>query len=361
MRHFNKYGLICVGLLTGLFIASCAREDGAGERAAGLAINYLEESGVSGLTISIGMAHDIIWSEGFGFADVEQQVPVIPALTRFRVGSTAKSMTAMALGQLHEVGKLDLDAPIQTYLPEFPEKETTITTRMLAGHLGGIRHYKDNEFFSAEPYTSVTDALVIFADDPVEVRPGTAFSYSTYGFNLISAIIESAADQEFLTYMSENVFSPTGMARTVADQVVPIISNRSRYYRLQDGQLVNTPWVDNSNKWAGGGFLSTSEDLVRFGFAHMSDQFLSPGTIEMMWTSQTTSTGEETGYGIGWANFTDISGRKVIGHVGGSVGGTTVFRIYPNEGLVVAIISNTSEVELASLTESIVDVFLTVQ
>ncbi len=149
------------------------------------------------------------------------------------------------------------------------------------------------------------------------------------------------------------------MTQTVADRVVPIISNRARYYVLQEGQLINTPWVDNSNKWAGGGFLSTSDDLVRFGFAHLSDQFLRAGTIEMMWTSQSTLSGEKTNYGIGWSTRTDDQGRKVIGHNGGSVGGTTNLQIYPEEGLVIAIITNTSEASLGDITNDIVEVFLT--
>jgi len=355
--RMHKIKLLCTALLVGLLVTSCARDDSTTKDPVALSNQFVSESGIAGLTITVGIDHEIVWSEGFGFADLEQQVPVDPALTRFRVGSTAKSMTAMALGQLHEAGLLDLDSPIQTYLPDFPEKESPITTRMLAGHLGGIRHYNGDEFLSTTPYSSVSDALEIFKDDPVVVQPGSDFSYSTYGYNLISAVIEGATDQEFLAYMSENVFGPTGMARTVADHVVPIISNRSRYYRLEDGQLVNSPWVDNSNKWAGGGFLSTSEDLVRFGFAHLSDQFLQPETIEMMWTSQFSAAGEPTSYGIGWGIGTDEQDRRLIEHGGGSIGGTTDLRIYPDQGLVIAVITNTSQADLGEITERIADVF----
>jgi len=345
-------------VLLALFLVACAQGDSTTEDPGALATQFVSESGVAGVAITVGINNELVWSEGFGYADLEQEVPIDPALTRFRVGSTAKSMTAMALGQLHEAGLLDLDLPIQTYVPDFPQKESPITTRMLAGHLGGIRHYDGSEFLSTTAYTSVSDALVIFENDPVVVPPGSEFSYSTYGYNLISAIIEGASDQEFLTYMSENVFGPTGMSRTGADHVVPIISYRSRYYGLEDGQLVNSPWVDNSNKWAGGGFLSTSEDLVRFGFAHLSDEFLQPDTIEMMWTSQLTTNGEPTGYGIGWGTGTDDSGRRRISHGGGSVGGTTDLRIYPDEGLVIAVITNTSRADLGEFTDRIVEVFL---
>jgi len=358
MRLLARIGILFFAIAVAVSAASCTVESAGDDRRATLASQYVEEAGVSGLAVSVALANEIVWTQGFGFADIEQMVPVDPAATKFRVGSTAKPMTAMAVGMLYESGKLDLDEPIQTYLPEFPEKSGVITTRMLAGHTAGIRHYKNGEFLSAVPYTSITDALSIFSDDPILFQPGARFSYSTYGFNLISAVLERAADQEFLAFMSENVFGPTGMASTVADHVVPIISNRSRYYTLADDRLVNAPWVDNSNKWAGGGLLSTSEDLVRFGLAHLSDEFLSQQTIEMMWTSQITSDGQEAGYGIGWNIWTDEAGRRVIGHGGGSVGGITELRIYPDQGLVIAIITNTSPADLTPLTDSIVDVFL---
>ena len=343
-------------LVSVLLVSSCT--GGVEDRASAIAGDFMRESGLPGLAVTIGRSGRIIYSEGFGFADLEQHVPVDPAVTRFRVGSTAKSMTAMAIAQLYDAGKLDLDAPIQTYLPDFPEKAAPITTRMLAGHLGGIRHYEGDEFFSDVAYESVSDALSIFADDPLAVLPGSAFRYSTYGYNLASAVVEVAAGEEFVSYMTENVFGPTGMTSTVADRVMPIIEGRSRYYHFEDGTLVNSPWVDNSNKWAGGGFLSTSEDLVRFAFAHLTDEHLKPDTIKTMWTSQKTSAGEETGYGIGWRIRTDEAGRTVIGHTGGSVGGTTQLRIYPDDDLVIAVITNTSGGDIGGVTDDIVNTFL---
>ncbi len=345
----NKSRTFVLYLIVLFFLASCVQEDDSARKANELANGFLAESGVSGLAISVGINDSIIYSEGFGFADVEQQVPVMPALTRFRVGSVAKAMTAMALGHLHEAGKIDLDAPIQSYLPDFPEKEGIITARLLAGHLAGIRHYQNDENLSATPFSSVQDGLAIFEDDPLVSAPGTEFHYSTFGFNLLSAVIEAAARQDFLSYMSENVFGPVGMQRTSADKVIPIISNRARYYERTDENLVNAPWVDNSYKWAGGGFLSTSEDLVRFGLAHLSENFLRRDTIEMMWTPQRTPEPEELGYGIGWWIRSDEKGRRVVRHGGTSVGGSTDLRIYQESGLVIVVISNTSGEGLVEL------------
>lgn len=359
MKNTARIPLYIFCLLVALTATGCATGPVNSDRATLLAEQFLVEADVSGFAATVGINGQIVWSGGFGFADLEQKVPVDPANTKFRVGSTAKSMTAMALGQLHERKQLDLDKIIQTYLPEFPEKNGPITTRMLAGHLAGIRHYKDDaEWFSAVHYDSVIDALEIFSADQLLFYPGTEFGYSTYGYNLISAVIERAADQDYLSYMSEKIFDPIGMKNTVPDQVSPVIANRSRYYSLVDGEFVNTPWVDNSNKWAGGGFLSTTDDLVRFGLAHLSGEFLAPETLEMMWTSQVTTRDEETGYGIGWGVELDGTGRKVIKHTGGSVGGITVLRVYPDHELVIAIVTNTDTGNVKSLANELVDLFL---
>jgi CubicO group peptidase (beta-lactamase class C family) len=359
MPAINLRILILTSLL--LVVSACTATDNRTSKARDITNRFLAESGYPGIAVTVSIDGEIAWSEGFGYADVEQKVPVSPSLTRFRVGSTAKSMTAMAVAKLVESGKLDLDAPIQQYLPDYPEKAGVITARLLGGHLAGIRHYNGDEFLSAEHYATVRDGLGIFKDDPLIAVPGAEFNYSSYGFNLLSAVVESAAQQEFLSLMKETVFEAVGMEQTIADHVLPIIANRSRYYEVQDGEVYNSPWVDNSYKWAGGGILSTSEDLVRFGNAHLTDQYLKPGTIEMLWTPQRTTAGEETGYGIGWASETDADGRRVVRHSGGSVGGTTNLRIFPDNGMVIAVITNTSAADIGLLTDELIDVFLSPQ
>jgi CubicO group peptidase (beta-lactamase class C family) len=358
MRAAKNYFLFVSGLIFLLMLSSCTQGDHRANKADQVTNQFLANSGFPGIAVSVSIDGELVFSEGFGYADLEQQVPVSAATTRFRVGSTAKSMTAMAVGKLVETGRLDLDAPVQDYLPDYPEKDGVVTTRLLAGHLAGIRHYNGNEFLIAEHYPTVEDGLAIFRNDPLVSLPGAEFNYSSYGYNLLSAVVEAAAGQEFLSYMEETVFDPVGMEQTIADHVYPIVPNRSRYYEVQDGVTYNSPWVDNSYKWAGGGILSTSEDLVRFGVAHLSGDFLSRDTIETLWTSQSTLDGEETGYGIGWFTETDSAGRRVIRHSGGSIGGTTNFRIFPDDGLVIAVITNTSSAAIGPLTDDLIEVFL---
>jgi CubicO group peptidase (beta-lactamase class C family) len=309
------------------------------DSARSLIVDRMGEQSVPGLSVAVGVEGEVVWEEGFGWADLENRVPVWPS-TRFRIASISKSLTAGAVGKLIEEGRLDPDAPVQRYVPSFPEKRWPVTTRLLGGHLAGVRHYREGEFESMAHYDDVVDALEIFASDTLLHEPGSAYEYSTYGWNLISAVVQGAAGEPFLHYMRREVLDATGMTQTVAEHVDSLIYHRSRaYVRTRDGRIMNAPYVDNSNKWAGGGFLSTAGDLVRYGAAYLGGGFLKPETVELLWTSQHTLDGERTDYGIGWReNLED--GRRIISHTGGAVGGTTVLVIYPEERVVVAILTN---------------------
>ncbi|MGM0669771.1 MAG: serine hydrolase domain-containing protein [Gemmatimonadota bacterium] len=320
-------------------------------------LSRMEEQGIPGLSVAVGVQGEMVWAEGFGWADLENRVPVWPE-TKFRVASISKSLTAAAVGKLVEDGTLDLDAPVQEYVPEFPVKRWPVTTRLLGGHLAGVRHYRGQEFQSMAHYDDVTEGLEIFAGDTLLHEPGTAYEYSTYGWNLISAVVQEAAGEPFLEYMRRAVFHPAGMDETVAEHVDSLIYHRSRaYHSTEDGRIINAPYVDNSNKWSGGGFLSTAEDLVRFGFAHLDGTLLRPETVELLWTSQVTRAGRRTGYGIGWRESFQ-EGRRVVHHTGGAVGGTTVLVIYPEAEVVVAILTNIQGAGQTENARTVADFFL---
>src|SRR5262245_14976350 len=315
--------------------------------------------GIPGVTLAVAVDGKIVYAEGFGYADLEQRVPVWPT-TKFRIASDSKPLTAAGLLLLVEQGKIDLDAAVQKYVPSFPDKGAKITPRMLAGHLAGIRHYKDDEFKISRHYDSVVEGLKIFANDPLVSPPGKEFHYSSYGFNLLSAAMESAAGENFLPYMRSHVFVPLGLRHTVADQTADIIEQRARPYRkTDDGALRNAPYVDNSYKWAGGGFLSTAEDLALFGSALLQPGFLKPQSLTQLFTSQKTTDGKETGYGIGWFIGKSKSGQRVYAHDGGAVGGSSRLLLYPDAHIVVAMICNFEGGWQADEVESVGEAFET--
>ena len=303
--------------------------------------------GIPGFAIAVAVDGRIVWSEAFGYADLEAKRAATPA-TQFRIGSVSKPLTATAIAQLFEAGKLDLDAPVQRYVPAFPDKGVLITTRLVGGHLAGIRHYKGDEFTLNRHYATVTAGLAIFKDDSLVFPPGTRFSYSSYGFNLLSAVVEGASREEFLAYMSRHVFTPLRMTATAPDKNDSLIPNRTRFYdRNVEGLYALSQPVDNSYKWGGGGFLSTAEDLVRFGSALLEPGFLKGATLELLFTPQHTTAGDATPYGIGWFVAKDSLGHRYVYHGGGSVGGTTAFGVDRDSRVVFALVTNLSDARLA--------------
>lgn len=338
--------------------------------------DYMTRRGVPGLSVSVSINGVRAWSEGFGFADVEQGVPVTPS-TRFRSGSTAKPMSMAAAAVLHDQGRLDFDTRVQALIPDFPDKGHPITFRMLAGHLGGFRHYPPDgsEFFNTRPYSNVLETLDVFKNDPLVGVPGEIYNYSSNGTNLQGAMTQAAGGKPFLELVQTLVFSPLGMTSTSPDRVEDIIPGRTRYYERTGGQatyrirktsrgngergvLLNAPFTDNSNKFPSGGYITTPDDLVTFGTAHLQPGFLKADTLRQLFTSQKTADGKETGYGMNWDIGADHDGVPTIRHTGSSVGGNSIILMYPKQKVVLAIQTNLTDSRLADLPETLGSLFL---
>lgn len=290
---------------------------------------------VPGLSVAVNVKGTTVWSQAFGFADLEKQIPVT-SQTRFRIGSVSKPLTAAGLALLVERGLLDLDAPVQQYIPDFPHKSGVITARLLAGHLTGVRNYRGTEAGSNKPFKNLRAGLKIFESDPLEALPGTTFSYSSYNWNALGVVMEAAAQQDFLSYMETNVIQPLNLASTCPDHAGRNDPRRAQFYETWlAGKFRVAPKVDPSYVWPAGGFLSTAEDLVGFGAAHLRPGFLKRESIKLLFTSQKTTAGKPTHYGIGW-----FIGQTVLYHGGDSFGGTAILLLHPASRTVVAIASN---------------------
>lgn len=349
-----------------LFISSALWAQSVSEKADEKLRQFVEKSKVPGLSVSISQKGEFLFTKGYGYSDLESKTPVDPSTSMFRIGSVSKTVTAAGLAKLYEAGLIDLDAPIQKYVPIWPDDKANITLRQLAGHLAGIRHYKGLEFMSNVKYEEVIDGLGIFLDDPLINTPGTEYSYSSYGWNLISVAMENAAapeasflsDVSFLSYMQTEVFDALNMENTLPDHADREIEDRVSFYQMKDGEVVKAPYVDNSYKWAGGGFIGTTEDLCRFGQAHMKEGYLKDETLKEWMESQTTESGEKTNYGIGWRTFSRPSGKTFYGHSGGSVGGVTYFMIHPPSETVLAITGNMDPLNYGGLQFELMEMFI---
>jgi len=310
---------------------------------------------IPAMSVAVAAGGELIWSSGFGLADVENFVPA-KASTVYRLGSISKPITAVAALQLYESGKLELDAPVQRYVPTFPRKPWPITIRQLLGHLSGIRHYEGSleEVNSTRHYRDLPAALRIFQGDPLLFEPGTKFHYTTYGYVLLGTAIESASQQRFLEYLRQRVFGPSGMDRIRQDHVYAIIPNRARGYALSaGGQLQNCSLADTSNKTPGGGLASTVEDLVRLAIGLRKGALLRPSTLDLMWTPQRVRDGHVVDYGLGW-QIRSLDGRRMVAHTGGQQGVSTILAMLPRENVAVALMCNLEKAQIEDLAGRIV-------
>lgn len=289
---------------------------------------------MTGLSVAF-MQDDFVWAKGYGFADLENQVPATEK-SAYRLASVTKPMTATAIMQLVEKGRIDLDAEVQTYVPYFPRKQWPITVRQLLGHLGGISHYQnyDREGHFKE-HKNTREAIAVFEHFDLVAEPGTKYNYSSYGYNLLGAVIEGASGQAFGEYMHENIWKPLGMTDTRMDDPLDLIPNRVRGYQLVDGKIKNSEFVDISSRFAAGGTRSTVVDLLKFAKGLNARKILSEKNIALMYEPMATKDGRLTDYGMGWGT-NNANGRFFISHSGGQQETRTILYNYPAQNLIVA-------------------------
>jgi serine beta-lactamase-like protein LACTB, mitochondrial len=323
---------------------------------------FLKTSATPGVAVAMVLDGKTVWAQGFGKADLENSAPATPE-TLFRLASVSKPLTATAILQLVERGKLDLDAEVQTYCPAFPKKEWPITSRQVLGHLGGIRHYNpdgkgDVPDDSAKHFATMKESLTLFENDPLVSQPGTAFHYSTYGYTLLGCVLEGAAHEKYLDYMRANIFGPAGMTVTQADDSSAIIPHRSRWYHQEkSGPVQNAGVLDSSYKIPGGGFISSAEDMAHYEEAMLADKLVKRSTRDLLWTAQKTTDGKFTEYGMGWGVSQEF-GLNFYGHTGGQQGTSTSIVLAPERSAGIVVLANMDGVDAHGLSLQILQIAL---
>jgi serine beta-lactamase-like protein LACTB, mitochondrial len=322
----------------------------AAPRLDSLVVEAMRAQKIPGLTVAAAQADRIVYSRAFGSADLENSVAATPE-TLFRTASVAKPISSVAAMTLVEAGKLDLDAPVQTYCAPFPLKQWPITTRELLSHTSGIRHYNSGEIEGTRHYRFMADGFAIFAADPLLFKPGTGYQYSTYGYTVVGCAIEGAAGQSFAEYVAAHVLQPAGMTHTFVDDSFDIVPHRARgYQKMMDGSVKNAALMDSSYKIPGGGYVSTSEDLVRFAQALLDGKLVRSATLAEMWTATPVS-GQDS-YGLG---FQVLDGGKFVMHTGGQPGTSTVLCILPQARFALAIMANIEGAPVRDLVRALLE------
>lgn len=320
---------------------------------------------VPGLAISVLKEGAVYFQKGYGFANLEEKIKVNPRTSVFRIASVSKPIAATALAHMVFEGIIDLDASFYKYVPYYPKKKWNFTIRQLASHTAGIRGYMGKEYGLNESY-SIKESIAIFKDDDLLFEPGMGYHYNSYDWVLISLAMQEASGIAFEDYVKDKVLVPLDMHNTFP-------ANPSGLDVLDSTTLKTTDFyskgalgfrkaipVNNYFKLAGGGFLSTSEDIAKLGQAYLNKEVLNNTVLEQFLSSEIINN-ELTYYGLGWQVSQDKNGRTFYGHIGNGVGGYANFFVYPAQQMVIAILVNSTNPNIQDELDEVVGILLNVK
>jgi CubicO group peptidase (beta-lactamase class C family) len=301
----------------------------------------------------------IIYNKGLGLANMEWNLPNTPA-TKFRIGSVTKPFTAMLIMQLVEQGKITLEAPVSTYIKDYPNKNgDRITIHHLLTHTSGIPDYANFTVYERICRTAFTpgDFIKIFADSALEFTPGEKFSYTNSGYFLLGMVIEKVTDKSYEQVLQEKILTPLNMINTGYDHSETILKNRASGYEKKDKKRINAPYLDMSIPFAAGAMYSTAEDLFRWDQAIYTQQLLKKETADLVFTKY-ISAFNLFHYGYGW-----LIGKQPVGntkdsistifHTGDINGFTSLFMRIPAQKKLIVLINNTGGAPLFEITAAI--------
>ncbi len=295
--------------------------------------------GPPSISIAVGVDGEIVLAEAVGLADVADRVPATPA-TPYRTYSISKGITAVAVMQLVEQGRLSLDDDIRTHLPAFPEKRWPVRLSHLLTHTSGIRHYKPNagEISSTVEYPTLAESLVVFRDDPLAFEPGTDYLYTSFGFNMLTGAIESARGEGFGAVLAESIFGPAGMTHSGLDVAGARLPGTAKLYGLWMGRHREFEEISNlSGKYGSSGVVSTPTDLVRLFLALERGELLEADTARRMFTEPDPEIASSQA--LGW-NVVVENSRRIVYRTGGGSGATGIVEYFPDRGVAGAVLMN---------------------
>lgn len=345
----------------------------AGKAASDALRDRLRRDDIPAMSSAVAVRGRIVWSEAFGEADREARRPA-STRTQFGIGSVSKALTMALAGRLVDEGKLDLDAPVERYIRGFPHAGRGITVRLIAAHLSGL----GDDFANANRLTTThygtAEALEAILEEPLRAAPGTEHSYATGSYTVIAAVVEGVTGEPFAAAMRSRILEPLGMQATIPnDPRLPTPDRAAFYEGDANGRAVRAPGYDPSHKLAGAGYLSTAEDLVRFGSALTQPGFLSAATLEQLFTAQRTRAGADTGVGLGfrvgqdawpgmgWRIGPDAEPRRIVHQPGGGPGISAWLVIDRDARVVVAVLSNKTSANVGGKAfDTVLESFLAV-
>ena len=293
-----------------------------------------------GATAAVAVGGRIVWSEAFGMADLAGRRRAAPG-TRFGIGSISKTLTLAAALALADAGRLDLDAPVERYLPDFPHRGRGVTVRRIGAHQSGIADdFANKHYWSTTHFASLDRAYRRIAAAPPAFRPGARSEYATGLFTIVGRVLEQAGGGGYMDVMRRTVLEPAGMSATEPNDPRHPPAGRATFYaRSERAGFEPVPPFDPSHKLPGAGFLSTAEDLAGFGAALLRPGLLSERGRREMFAPVPLADGTPTRYALGF-QVLDDGGRRLLLQPGGGPGIASWLAIYPDDKVVVALLSN---------------------
>jgi CubicO group peptidase (beta-lactamase class C family) len=294
---------------------------------------------IPGVALLVVRDGSIVQAQGYGFSNIELQVPVKPE-TVFQSGSMGKQFAATAVMMLVEEEKIALDDSLTKYFQDAPPAWKQVTVRQLLSHTAGFTDYPKNFNFRRD--RTEAEMLKIVEAIPLAYSPGTKFDYSNLGYLTLGILIHRVTGEFYGDFLQERIFRPLGMttARIISES--DIVANRAAGYRLLKGELKNQEWVAPSlNTTADGSLYLSILDLAKWDAALNTEKLLKASSLQQMWTIARLKDGRPNpdNYGFGW--FIDsIRGHRVIEHEGEWQGFATQISRYVDDKLSVVVLTN---------------------
>lgn len=312
------------------------------------------------MSAAVSLNGEIVWAEAFGLADLESRAPATIS-GRYRLASVSKLIAGATAARLAERGEIELDRPIGRYRPSLPRTHREITLRQLLAHTGGIRHYIPRDYdpkapggpIDYRPYRTTNDALAVFINDPLLSAPGEAFNYSTFGYTLAGAVMESATGKAFPDLVAAEVTKPLALASVLPESMTSVIPERVSCYQTQQatGQVFKAPAINPAYKWPGGGYVGTAADIARFCAAFSASGYLDPEMLRTVFTPfAPTKQPAPVQVGVAWRMDHDGAGRLRAHHAGSIAGGRSIAMLLPEAGVSVVVLSNLSDLPVDPLS-----------
>lgn len=307
----------------------------------------MHDQHIPGIAIAIQRGQDILHEGYYGMANLEHGIAVT-AETVFEIASVTKLFTAQAVMLLAQNGKIRLDEPIMTYLPDLPPAWNIITVRHCLAHQSGIPNYTSVETYGdyARDAKSHAQVLDLVRDLPLNFPPGTRHAYDNTGFYLLGLLIEAVSGKSYGEFLKESILDPLGMTHTRVNDYDVIVPNRAQGYVYADGVLNNKPFYDTSNTFSAGILLSCVHDLLTWRASLFNDSVLNAESRRLWWSPHFSVEGNERPHytlGLGWFMLDDPAG-KFYGHNGGIPGFATAFLVLPPTDVTAVVTCNTNYV-----------------